>query len=129
MTMHDCVTFACNTFLDKLTRFLLPSRLVEFLGTTIVKNPIIIWNYWSIVHVFTGVLFFIIWRLFSKKVFFGFIIWNLINLIFEAFEFYFASIGLYQSLFLEEIADIIWDLIMNNIIYFGYYLIKIFIKK
>jgi len=106
-----------GTLLDKIVEVIIPSYVVNFLNTTLIRWPYFILNYWSFVHVFTGV---------SVGLFFpnGFWIWLAINVVFEVTEFLLALGG--NPLFVEELADSIWDVVWSML---GFVLIVYIIKK
>lgn len=82
----------------------IPPETVEFLNTLIINKPYMILNYWSIVHFLAGILFY---KYISKD----FKLWLKINIIFEVIEY---TLGLGKHpLFFEEMADIVWDLILS----------------
>ena len=111
-----------GTLLDKIVDIILPPQVVGFLNTTLYRNPLIILNYWSFVHLFSGVLFY---SLFPKK----FKLWIYINIIFEILEFILALGG--NPLFVEESIDIIWDLIwsLGGFLFVKYIAEKVIKKK
>jgi|SRR3989344_9605410 len=121
--MVACVTQICNSLLDKIVQFFLPLKLVNFLNTVLIDTRFMLINLWSIVHLGAGILYFFIWSKFSSNFYRGLFVWLIINIAFELFEFMLGFKGLYQELFLEEIADIIWDVIIGLL---GYCLVWLF---
>ena len=90
--------------LDKVVEIVIPSKFVTFLNQTFYQNSFFIFNYWSFIHLFSGVLFYLI---FSNR----FKTWILINIIFEIVEF---ALGIGRNpLFVEETKDIVWDVILS----------------
>ncbi len=124
--MVACVTQGCNSILDKIVQFLLPLNLVNFLNTILIDARLMLINLWSIVHLAAGILFFLIWKKFSSNFYKGFFAWLAVNLAFEAFEFTLGFKGLYPELFLEEIADIVWDIVISLL---GYVLVWFVYRK
>ena len=105
-----------GSLLDKVVDFIIPPQLVEFLNTTLIRYSFFILNYWSFVHLFSGVIFYF---LFPKK----FKLWIWINIIFEIVEY---SLGLGGNpLFVEEVVDILWDVVWS----LGGFLIAKYIKE
>ena len=86
-----------------------------FLNQTLYRNFFIIINYWSFVHIASGVIFYF---LKSKKydISTWFSIYLIAHIIFEVIEYILALGG--NPLFVEESIDIIWD-IMFGLIGFG----------
>ena len=117
--MNHNVSQIGGTFLDKLVDAIIPPNIVLFLNQTLYRNSWIIINYWSFVHIISGVIFyFIIPKKYSIKKWF--IVWVWANIIFEIAEFILALGG--NPLFVEEFIDIVWDILWGligfGIIYF-----------
>lgn len=93
-----------GTLLDSIVDKIIPPQIVGFLNQTLFRNHLIIINYWSFVHLFSGIIFYF---LFPKK----FKQWIWINIVFEITEFILGLGG--NPLFVEETIDIIWDIIMS----------------
>ena len=91
------VSQAGGTLLDKIVDVIIPSSIVSFLNTTLLRTPFFILNYWSFVHLFAGVIFYF---LFPKK----FKLWIWINVVFEIIEYILGLGG--NPLFVEESIDI-----------------------
>ncbi len=89
-----------NTFINNL----LPLTWKEFLLTTLYESKYIVIQYWSILHVLSGVFFY---KFISKD----FKKWILVSILFEVFELIMASTG--DILYVEKSIDIIWDIIFN----------------
>jgi len=106
-----------GTLLDKIVDVVIPSSVVNFLNTTLVRTPFFILNYWSFVHLFAGVLFYF---LFPKK----FKLWIIINIVFEIVEYILGWGG--NPLFVEESVDIFFDLVWSL---GGFMLTKFIIEK
>ncbi len=131
MSAEACVTTKCNTILDKLIQTFLPFKLVDFLNTELLRTNFIYLNFWSIIHILAGSLFFLIWSLFSKKFLTGLKIWGIINIIFEIIELLLGLKGLYPALFFEETIDIIWDIVTDLVGYIIMWLLynKLYFSK
>ncbi len=93
-----------GTLLDKIVDFIIPPKVVTFLNKIIYKKKFIVINYWSFVHFFAGVIFYLF---FPTK----FILWIWINIIFEIAEYILALGG--NPLFVEELFDTIWDVLLS----------------
>ena len=98
------VSQAGGTLLDKIVDVIIPSSIVSFLNTTLLRTPFFILNYWSFVHLFAGVIFYF---LFPKK----FKLWIWINVVFEIIEYILGLGG--NPLFVEESIDIFLDLVWS----------------
>lgn len=105
MTQH-IVSQSGGTLLDKIVDFIIPSYVVLFLNQILYRNFFIIINYWSFVHFFAGITYYFI----HPK---GFLLWLIINVVFEVVEFILALSG--NPLFVEELIDIIWDILWSLI--------------
>lgn len=105
MTQH-IVTQTGGTLLDNIVDFIIPPYIVLFLNQVLYRNFFLIINYWSFVHIFSGIIFYFI----HPK---GFILWLILNIVFEVIEFVLALGG--HPLFVEEFADIIWDILWGLI--------------
>ncbi len=104
------VTQTGGTFLDKLVDTIIPPKVVSYLNTKIYENSFMIFNYWSFVHFFSGVIFYFFFpKMDIKK---KFKLWIIINVIYEIIEFLLALGG--HPLFVEEFVDIIWDIIISS---------------
>ena len=110
---NTCVTTKCNSLLDQVTQILLPESLVNFLNTQIINARFVFINLWSFVHFGSGVLAFFILTKFFKNIKQALVMWLVINIIFEIFEFSLGASGLYPGLFLEEFVDIAWDIVFS----------------
>ena len=104
-----------GSILDKMVDVIIPPQIVGFLNTTLVRYPFFILNYWSFVHLFAGVIFYL---LFPKK----FKLWIGINIVFEIAEYTLGIGG--NPLFEEEAVDIFWDIVWS----LGGFLIAKYIK-
>ena len=91
-------------FLDKIVALVAPTPVVQFLNTVLYRNPLILLNYWSFVHLFAGIIFYL---LFPKK----FKLWVIINVVFEIVEYLLSFGG--NPLFVEESIDIILDIVWS----------------
>lgn len=98
------VTQTGGTFLDKAVDVIIPPEILSFLNTTIYRNPLILLNYWSFVHLFAGILFYIF---FPKKL----KLWIWINIIFEVIEYVLGLGG--NPLFVEETIDTLLDIVWS----------------
>ena len=108
-----------NTLLDKIVDLIIPHHIVAFLNQTLYRNIFIIINYWSFVHIVSGILFYFI-KPKKYPINDWFIMWFWANLLFEIVEYVLALGG--NALFVEELIDIIWDILWGligfGIIYF-----------
>lgn len=120
---QSCVTSKCDSILDKIVQTILPFRLVDFLNTRIIRNRYVDINLWSFVHIFSGAIFFILWKEYSKNYVKGFWVWLLIHCVWETIEFLLALKGLYPALFFEEYVDIFWDTVVSQLGYATLWLI------
>lgn len=93
-----------GTLLDRIVDIVIPARVVNFLNQSLLELPWIILNYWSFVHFFAGVGFYL---LFPTRIW----LWIIINIIFEIVEFILAFGG--NPLFVEETVDIFWDIVLS----------------
>jgi len=93
-----------KSLLDNIVDFIIPPNVVSFLNTSILRLPFFILNYWSFVHLFSGVLFFFIKRD-------GFRLWVIINIVFEVLEYILGLGG--NPLFVEEFVDSFWDIMFS----------------
>ena len=123
MTQHN-VSQIGNTPLDKIVDFIIPSYVVLFLNQTLYRNFFIIINYWTFVHITSGVIFYF-FRIKKYSVGKWFFIYFYIHVIFEVVEYVLALGG--NPLFIEEGIDIVWDILFGLI---GYLVVwKLFKKK
>ena len=97
-----------GTFLDRIVDAIIPPQIVFFLNQILYRNSFIIINYWSFVHVASGIIFYFI-KPQKYNIKEWFIIWFWANLIFEIAEYVLALGG--NPLFVEEFIDIIWDIL------------------
>ena len=56
--MNNVVSQTGGTLLDKIVNAIIPPNVVNFFNTTLYRNPLIIINYWSFVHIISGVVFY-----------------------------------------------------------------------
>lgn len=121
MSQHQ-VSQIGNTLLDRIVDFIIPQYVVLFLNQTLYRNFFIIINYWSFVHIISGVLFYFI-KPKKYSLTEWFIIWLLVNISFEIVEYVLALGG--NPLFVEEFIDIIWDIVWGLM---GFILMWVFIN-
>ncbi len=110
--MAEAVSQTGGTLLDKIVDIIIPPQIVAFLNTTLIRVPYFVLNYWSFVHFFAGVLFFL---LISRSI----KVWFVLNIIFEVVEFLLALGG--NPLFVEEFVDIFWDILFSM---FGFWVMS-----
>ena len=102
-----------NTLLDKIVDLIIPPHIVAFLNQTLYMSSFIIINYWSFVHIISGIIFYFVKpKKYAIKEWF--IIWFWANLIFEIAE-YVLALGTQNPLFVEEFVDITADIIFGII--------------
>ena len=120
--MNHNVSQVGRTLLDVIVDAIIPPDIVLFLNQTLYRNFFIIINYWSFIHIISGIIFYFIKpKKYSIKKWF--VVWLWSNIVFEIAEFILAFGG--NPLFVEEFVDIIWD-ILWGLIGFG---VIYFIKK
>ena len=92
---------------------LFPRSWAPFLRTTVIDNPFIYLDYWSLVHLCSGIIIGIILYL-SYKRRFGYLLAFLALIVYELFEYRFWDV-----MFVPEPAiNIVWDLIVGMLGYF-----------
>jgi hypothetical protein len=93
-----------DNLLNRISDFIIPRPIVNFLNQEIFVRSWIWFNNWSFVHFSAGVIFalFFPMRLWT---------WVIINILFEIAEYIMAFGG--HPLFVEETIDIVWDLIFS----------------
>ena len=118
--MKHIVSQSGGTLLDKIVDSIISPNVVLFLNQTLYRNPFIILNYWSFVHILSGISFYFL-KPKKYKIKDWFMIWLYGNILFEIIEYVLALGG--NPLFVEEFIDIIWD-ILWGLLGFGiiYYL-------
>ncbi len=109
MTNATKVTQTGGTFLDKIVDFIIPPKIVSFLNITLYQNSFMIFNYWSFVHFMSGAIFYFFFPNMDIKK--KFKLWIAINIVYEIIEFLLALGG--HPLFVEEVVDIVWDIIIS----------------
>lgn len=118
---HTSVSQSGGTLLDKIVDAIIPPNIVLFLNQTLYRNTFIIINYWSFVHILSGVLFYFL-KPKKYKIKEWFIIWFGVHFVFEIAEYILALGG--NPLFVEEFIDIIWDILWGLIGFGIIYLLK-----
>jgi len=93
-----------GSVLDTIVDTIIPPDIVAFLNTVLYKSSFILLNYWSFVHLFSGVTFYF---LFPKR----FTVWIWINILFEITEYLLGFGG--NPLFVEETIDIMFDIVWS----------------
>lgn len=93
-----------NSTLDIIVDKIIPPATIDFLNTKLFENRFLFLNRWSFVHFFAGAIFY---HFFPKK----FKLWIKINIGFEVFEFILGLGG--NPLFVEEVLDTFWDIILS----------------
>lgn len=113
MTQHQ-VSQIGGTVLDKIVDFIIPKYIVLFLNQTLYRNFFIIINYWTFVHIASGIIFYF---LKPKKYDYEdwFFVYFFLHIIFEVMEFVLALGG--NPLFVEEFIDVTWDILFGLIGY------------
>ena len=122
MTQHN-ISQVGNTLLDKIVDFIIPRYIVLFLNQTIYRNFFIIINYWTFIHIITGIIFYFL-KPKTQSIYNWFLWWILINVIFEIIEYILALGG--NPLFVEEFIDITWDILFGLV---GYLIICLLFKR
>ena len=112
-----------GTPLDKLVDSIIPRDVVLFLNQTLYRSEWIIINYWTFVHITSGIIFYFLKpQKYNYKQWFW--IYLIVHIAFEIVEFILALGG--NPLFVEELIDIIWDILFGLI---GFGIIWIIKKK
>ena len=110
-----------NTLLDRIVDLIIHPHIVAFLNQILYMSSFIIINYWSFVHIISGIIFYFV-KPKKYAIREWFVIWFWANLIFEIAEYVLALGG--NPLFVEEFIDIIWDILWGLIGFGIIYLIK-----
>ena len=110
--MNHNVSQSGGTLLDKIVDAIIPPHIVLFLNQVLYRSAFIIVNYWSFVHILSGILFYFL-KPKKYKIKEWFLIWIAVNIGFEIVEYILALGG--NPLFVEEVIDIVWDVLWGLI--------------